>query len=220
MRRFLPLLVFTLLAAPSAVAAQGFAIAGHVGTVGLGGSAILGLSPQVNLRGTVGYSPNDFSLEIADIDWFFSAPTFWRGLLDFYPTGGSFHLSAGGIWVGNDGAFDAVGTISDDHQFDDGIYSPDEVVELVGTFNLTGFQPYVGIGFGNPVSRTLGLNVDLGVGFGDVPTVELMATGPIGSDPEFQEDLDAEIVNIEDDIPEILKYYPVLSISLSIGFGN
>ena len=54
MRRFLPLLLISALFAPVAASAQGFAVAGHAGTLGLGGSMILGLSPRLNVRGAAG----------------------------------------------------------------------------------------------------------------------------------------------------------------------
>jgi hypothetical protein len=164
--------------------------------------------------------PAEVGIEIDDINWDFDFPTFGRALLDFYPTSGSFHLTGGGFWVSDGGDFGVTGTIDGETEFGGTPYTPAQVGELRGAFNVKGFQPYLGIGFGNPVSRKIGLNIDLGVGFGDVPTVSVTATGTMANDPGFLSDLDAEIADIEDDIPEFLKYYPVLSISLSIGFGN
>jgi hypothetical protein len=220
MRRILPCLLAAILL-PQGLSGQGFAIAGQLGSTGIGGSAVFGVNPKLNLRGSVGFIPTDFSTEIEGIDFSVEAPTFLRGTVDLYPTGGIFYLSGGFLYLTDSGDVTVTGTLVDvSKEFGDDEYLASEVGDLRGAFTLKDFQPYVGIGFGNPVGRALGLNVDLGIAFGEVPNVNLSATGPIQNDPEFQADLRAEEQDIQDEIPDWAKYYPVLSLSLSIGFGN
>lgn len=51
----------------------------------------------------------------------------------------------------------------------------------------------------------------------DPPDIDLFATGPIASDPTFQAHLAEEERGIQDEL-DILKFYPVLSISLVYRF--
>lgn len=219
MRRFLPLLLIAAFAAPTAIRAQGFAVAGQAGTMGVGGAVVIGVSPKVNLRGTFGYIPGDFEINIDDIDFALELPTFLLATVDLYPMG-FFHISAGGLFISDGGNFTVLGTLDEAQDFGDNTYTPAEVGTLTGTFNLKSAMPYVGIGFGNPVGRTIGINLDFGVGIGNKPGVELSADGLLGSDATFLADLNEREQEIRDDIPELLKYYPVVSLSLSIGIGG
>jgi len=209
MRRFLPLLVAGALAIPAAGSAQGFAVAAQAGTIGLGGSAIVGVSPNVNIKGTFGYIPTDPEFDIDEIEFLVEFPAFFKGTVDFYTS--IFYLSAGGLFVTDSGAITVEGTYTGTQEFGDNTYTAEDVGSLVGTFSFTEVMPYVGIGFGNPVGRRVGLNLDLGVGSGD-------ATGPIAGNATFQADLADRQAEIQADIPEVMKYYPVISLSLSIGF--
>lgn len=216
MRRFLPLFVAAALAIPAAGSAQGFAVAAQAGTIGLGGSAIVGVSPNVNIKGTFGYIPTDPEFDIDEVEFLVEFPAFFKGTVDFYTS--IFYLSAGGLFVTDSGAISVEGTFTGSQEFGNNTYTAEDVGSLIGTFSFSEVMPYVGIGFGNPVGRRLGLNLDLGVGFGDRPAVELDATGPIAGNAVFQADLADREAEIQADIPEVMKYYPVISLSLSIGF--
>ena len=219
MRRLLHLLLIGALFAPVAASAQGLAIAGHAGTLGLGGSVILGLSPRLNVRGTFGVVPTEPEFTVDGVDFTVDFPTFLRATVDFYPTG-FFHLSAGGLFVSDDGDIKVVGEFTGTQDFGGTTYAAADVGNLTGSFAFNNAMPYLGIGFGNPVGRRIGLSLDLGVGFGDVPTVDLGATGLIANDPTFTNDLNTRESEFEQDIPELLHYYPVATLSVSIGLGG
>ena len=112
------------------------------------------------------------------------------------------------------------GTFTGTQTFGGNTYTSAEVGTLTGVFSLSSFMPYVGIGFGNPIGKRIGFGLDLGVGFGSVPGVDLSASGPIASDATFQADLNDREAEIQNDIPTLLKYYPVASLYLSFGFGG
>jgi hypothetical protein len=219
MRRILPLILVSAFIAPLGVSAQGFAIAGQAGTMGVGGSVILGVAPKVNFRGTFGYIPGDVTLNVDNIDFGLEFPTFMRATVDLYPMGG-FHISAGGIFISDGGNFTVNGTFNGTQDFGGNTYTGAEVGTLTGTFNLKSAMPYLGIGFGNPVGGLIGINLDLGVGIGNKPGVELSASGLIANDPTFINDLNTREQDLANDIPDFLKYYPVISLSLSIGIGG
>ena len=217
MRKLVVAAVAFLLIAPAPALGQGFAISGHVGTTGLGGGVTIGVAPKLNLRGMFGFFPGNPEVEIEGVDWALSPPTLILATVDFYAVSG-FHLSAGGLIISDGGSLGAVGTaVGRTEEFGGMNYTFTEQDELIGTFSLKSFQPYAGIGFGNGIGKTVGIMFDVGVGFGEQPTLTVTGQGPVAGTPEFQGDLQAEVQDIEDDIPEWFKFYPVIALSISIG---
>ncbi len=202
--------------------AQGFAIAGQVGTTGLGGGIVIGLAPKINLRSMFGIIPRSPMATIEDIDFETEFPSFLLTTVDLYP-GGAFHLSVGGLLITNSGNIDVVGTF-DGVEVDFGgmpfTGSADD--RLVGTFSLREFQPYMGLGLGNALGQKISINFDAGVGFGTQPTVNLNAEGPLAEDPvggpAYLAGVEQKEAEIAEALPALLRFYPVFSVSLSIGF--
>jgi len=203
------------------VQAQGFAVAAQAGTTGVGGGVVLGLTSRLNVRAVYGFIPGDPPFTIDDIDFSLSLPSFLLTTVDLFAFGG-FHLSGGGLLITNDdGGLDVVGTF-DGRSVVLGTttFTGGPLDEMIGSFSLKRFQPYLGIGIGNPIGKRIGINFDAGVGFGSTPIVTLTATGPLTDLPgsTLNAELQQEVADIQADIPEFLKYYPVLSLSVSIGF--
>ena len=201
--------------------AQNFAIAGQVGTTGLGGRVVFGVAPKVNIRAMYGVVPGDPSVMVEAVDFGLDLPSFLLTTVDLYPLG-ALHLSVGGLLVTNGGDLNVVGTFDGVAvDFAGTTYTGSIDDRLLGTFSLKSFQPYLGIGIGNPVGKRIGINFDAGVGLGSRPTVELTAEGPLNDDPIigpiFRDDLERQEADFEANIPDVLRYYPVLSISISIG---
>ena len=204
------------------VQAQNFAVAAQAGTTGLGGGVVFGLAPKINVRAMFGAVPTDPSLSIDDIDFELGFPSFLLTTVDLYPFGG-LHFSGGFLLITNDGGLDVIGTfVGVPTDFGGMTYTGSANDRLLGSFSLKRFQPYLGLGIGNPIGKRVGINFDAGVGFGSRPTVTVTAEGPLAEDPVtgqvFQDQVALEVADIEADIPDLLKYYPVLSLSVSIGF--
>ena len=214
------ILTASMILSPLRARAQGFAISGHVGTTGVGGGIVLGLAPKLNVRALYGFVPTKPEITIEDIDFAVDIPSFTVVVFDLYPTG-PLHLSAGALIASDGGALEVEGTFTS-VQFGGTDYMSSGGDTVTGTFTLKRIQPYLGIGFGNPIGSMLSLNLDVGVGFGKTPTVELTATGPLAEDPligpTFLADLEQEEADIQDSIPDYLRLYPVLSLSVSVGF--
>ena len=210
-----------LKAAP--VQAQKFAIAGQVGTTGVGGGVVFGIAPKINLRSMFGVIPSSPTVNIEDIDFALDLPSFLLTTVDFYPLG-PLHVSAGGLLITDSGNINVDGTF-DGVEVDFGgmpfTGSPDD--HLLGTFSLRQFQPYLGVGVGNPLGQRISINFDVGVGFGTQPTVVLTAVGPLAEDPitgpAYLDGVEQKQAEIEDALPTLLRFYPVLSVSFSIGFS-
>lgn len=219
MRRLLSVLTVAALLGPAAVSAQSFAVGAHAGSLGLGGSVAVGVMPNLNLRGSFGVIPIEPDLSADDIDFTVDFPSFIKATADFYPTG-FFYLSGGGLFITRSGDTNVEGEFTGTQDFGGNTYTAAEVGTLTGVFSMSSAMPYLGIGFGNPIGHRIGFALDLGVGFGSKPTVDLGATGPIAADATFQADLNDREAEIQADIPEMLKYYPVATISLSVGLGG
>ena len=220
MKRMAVLLVAAgLVGSPGSLRGQGFAVGAMVGTTGLGGTVALGVTPRMNVRGTFGFVPWEPEMTVEGVDFVAELPSFARVTADLYAVG-VLHLSGGALVLTRGGEADVNGTFEGTIDVDGTEYSAAEVGSLVGTFGLRQIMPYAGLGFGNPVGRRVSFGLDLGVGLGRVPVVDLSATGPVADDPAFRDDLENHLSEYEDDIPQILRFYPVVSLSLSFGLGG
>ncbi len=214
--------VSALLVNTGSAQAQKFAIAGQIGTTGLGGGVVIGVAPRINFRSMFGVLPTNPTVNIEDIDFATDLPSFLLTTVDLYLTG-AIHVSGGGLLVTNSGNVDVVGTF-DGVEVDFGgmpfTGGPDD--QLLGTFTLRQFQPYVGVGVGNALGQRLSINFDAGVGFGTMPTVELTAEGPLAEDPvtgpAYRAGVEQKETEIEAALPTFLRYYPVFSVSFSFSF--
>ncbi len=127
----------------------------------------------------------------------------WSALLDWHPFSGGFRLS-GGLLHG------AVGE-RQDTGFDAGFtgvnaFADKEPVGLSGVVDFEGTTPYLGIGWGNALTKNgrLGLLVDLGLVFQDDSDINLFSGA--GLDTLFNNTLDD------------YGYLPVFSLGLSYQF--
>ena len=213
MKKLLPFLaVAALLASPASAQGQGFAVTGQAGTLGVGGGAIIGLTDKVHIRGTFDFFPFEPEVDFSDITFDVELPTSVRLLVDLYPVG-SFRLT-GGILIQGD--VDVTGDFLGSVEIGNTTYTDTEVSTLSGNLNFD-TAIYGGIGFGNPIGKSVGISLDLGVGVRSEPKVTLLATGSVATNMDFQQDLRREESDIQDDA-DLLRYYPVISLAISIGF--
>jgi len=133
-------------------------------------------------------------------------------LLDLYPAGG-FRLSGGFRYSSTNIVL--TGDVTQTVDLGGTDYSLDS---LVGTIVTPDIAPYVGIGFGNPAASRFGFFVDLGVAYQGEPELDLDAYGNATTLPGFNSDLEAERIEVEDELKTYFKFYPVISLGFSIGF--
>jgi len=144
-----------------------------------------------------------------------------QALLDFHPFESAFRLSAGVVLNENrvEGtALPNAGSLTINGR---GYASGD-----VGTLTARGdlgdrkVASYAGLGFGRTTGRSrVFFMLDLGVIFQGTPHVSLSATGPLASDAGFQNDLAAEVMDVNRDLDEpYFRYYPVIAIGLGFRF--
>ena len=137
-------------------------------------------------------------------------------LLDLYPFGGSFHLSGGAILNYNEGRLAAHLPVTVNGR----AYTQAEVTQLSGTVTFKRTAPYLGLGFAG--RSRIAILLDLGVGFTGTPLVALGATTSLqgAEQTEFSTRLTQEQQTVQDEINSHswLKYHPVLSLGLKLGF--
>jgi len=221
-KSFLTFSTALLLVAPSAIEAQGFGVAGRVGTLGLGGEVAIGLTDKFVVRGGLGFMPFELTATIDDIDFTLTLPEKWMTLgADIY-LNGSFRIGGGMLFKPDDPILTGEVLSGATIEIGDEIYTSTEVSQLTGVLDSKDRAPYVLIGFGRHTAGGVGLFLDLGAAFMGEPVVSLTATGDpavVGS-PEFQSELRKQETNIEDDLGSYIKVWPILNLGLRIGVGG
>lgn len=200
-------------------AAAQFGIAARASTLGAGAEMSYRLSRGLGVR--VGGNLLEFSRNatIDNIDYQVT-PHFENGtaIVDLYPVGGSFHLSGGLLLNRNQGRM--VARLNQDLTIGDRTYTPQEVGSLTGTVSFQRSAPYVGLGFGG--SGRVAFLFDLGVGITGTPRVDLTGqTNLTGAEKaEFDANVARELgdVRAEVDQRSYLRFHPVVSLGLRLGF--
>jgi hypothetical protein len=188
------------------------------GTLGLGGELTTNLAPDVHLGASVQWFEFDFDVEIDDIDYDVDLELFNPLVrLDWYPFAGDFRIGAGVLFNGSD--IDLEATSAEPVEIGDSVYQPEEIGSIRGESEFNDFAPYIGIGFGNPLSpeKRWGFTADLGVAFIGSPNVDLTITGPFAGNPLLLADLAEEEEEIEDELDKF-RFYPVLALTFYYRF--
>lgn len=214
----LPIMTVLLVSGPASAQFDALSVGAKAGTLGVGGEVTTNLLPQLNVRGSYQWLDLSVNADIEDIhynaDVELSNPML---LLDWYPFDGALRLTGGVLFNGSDVALS--GTPAEPVEIGNTIYLPSQIGTLRGEADFDEIAPYVGIGWGNPLSEDghWSLSVDLGVAFIGSPNVTLSATGPFATDPAFQQNLAEEEEDIEDELDKF-RFYPVLSLALCYRF--
>ncbi len=155
--------------------------------------------------------------EIEDVDFDVGVDfSSFSALADWYVFNDSFRIS-GGI-ISMDHELDLEGRPTESIEIGDKTYTPAEAGTLYGSIESDEVAPYIGIGWGNPLthSRRWGFTCDFGVAFTDSPDVYIDAIG--GTEPAG---FDAELAKFRDDVEDFFdkfKFYPVIAVSFFYRF--
>jgi hypothetical protein len=181
-------------------------------------------SPNLHARlglNTVGFNYNYSS---QGIDYNASLkPTNVHLLGDYFPFGGGLRLTGGFVIQNNTFSGSAKSNSSNQININGTNYDASQIgtLETNGKFSSS-VAPYLGIGFGTPISSGFGFNIDAGVMFAGSPTVSLAANNVSASVPasvqnQLRSDLAAQEQKTNADIRSF-NLYPVLSIGFSYAF--
>jgi hypothetical protein len=222
--RALPYLIFFV--AQAAVGAD-FAVGGQVGTLGLGVELTAGLGSRVNVRvGAHGGSYDDRRVA-DDIEYDATAEVrAGTALLDWHPGGGSFRLSGGAVFNGNEVEGESLPPASGFYEIGNAQVPVALLGTLRGKVEWDSVAPYAGLGFGNPFGGDGGwsFGLDLGVIFQGEPQVTLTPVFSPGSPLDnpvgralLRTQLDEEERNLEEEFSDF-DLYPVLAFGVSYRF--
>ncbi len=211
------LIAFTVLFSSSAYSGDN-SVSIKAGLLGAGLEAGRSLSDSIGARIGINYFTYDYSATESDIEYDFSLGLKTLSvLLDWHPFRGSFRLSGGIVFNGN--RLDASATSSDTYDIGDRTYTASEVGSLDGEIDFDDVAPYVGLGWDTSFGRKEGLGFlfEIGAIYQGSPRVDLSASGPIASDPDFINNLSKEEDNLQSALDNF-TYYPVLAVGLSYRF--
>lgn len=195
---------------------------GTAGTVGFGGGVAASFNKHLGAR--IGYTTYEYSVnDLEESELHLDGKAEIGGaqaFLDWHPFGGAFRLSAGAIENASLSA--RAEPIANTYTLNGVTYSADDIGQATGTAKYDSISPYLGIGFGHPLSLDgrFALTADLGVVFTGSPKVELNATCAVPNAmlcSQIEADVLAEEAELQDDADD-LKYWPLLSVGISYRF--
>jgi hypothetical protein len=96
-------------------------------------------------------------------------------------------------------------------------YPADAVGTLRSTASFASTSPYVGVGYDFSLFGKVGMNLDFGVLWQGEPNVSLSADGLLSGDPTFQASLEAERLELVDEVSDF-KAWPVVSLGFVVNF--
>ncbi len=219
MKRSIIIVAIFLITFATTAYAQNNTFSVKAGTLGVGLEAERTFSDSIGSRVGVNYFTYSYSGTESDIEYDFDLNLMSvSALLDWHPLKGSFRISGGAIYNGND--IDGTGQLAATNNIiGDLPFTSDEVGTLKSEIDFNDIAPYLGLGWDTSFGKdnNFGFVLDIGAIYQGSPKVDLSADGTSASDPTFQSQLAIEEENLQDDLDEF-KVYPVLSIGISYRF--
>jgi hypothetical protein len=195
------------------------------GTLGVGAGIGFSLTDSINLR--IGYTALNFDKDIEQTDVTYDGDIKLGGgelLVDWHPSNSSFRIT-GGVYISRNHVDATAKPEGSFYEIDGDIYNVNEIGRLKGDVELDDIAPYLGIGWGNVLSKEKGFSfmADIGVQYNGKPKVDLDLTcGEVltafpGRCEELRSDVRAEERDLEDDISDY-RWWPVLNIGFAYRF--
>ncbi len=205
-----------LLAAAAAHAERNFGLGVKAGTLGLGVEGTWRPVPYFDLRiGANGYDYDDDGSQAGvNYDATLELDTVYATANLRFPLS-PFRVTAGLVSNGNE--FKMASTDAATFDLGGTVYTAADVGNLTSTTSFESTAPYVGIGYDFSMLGKVGLNFDLGVLWQGDPNVTLGADGLLANDPGFQAALEAERVELVDEMKDF-RAWPVVSLGFVVNF--
>lgn len=226
-----PVLILFSLLSTNVAAEMPLAVGVDAGTNGLGLVVHGGVTETINLRAGFNYFDISQDVDADDNDGIDNNELRYSGDLelnnlsligDWSPWGGLFHVSLGAVINNNDLSIDAeCNNAAGCEVGEDGdSFVPSQLGTITTDVDFDDYGPYLGIGWGNPVSGDTGLRwrVELGAIYQGEPSVSMRSNGDCGLFASAcNQALQDEERELEDDLSS-LKWYPVAQVGLSYRF--
>lgn len=210
------LLVAALCATSLAQADNDFGVGLKAGSLGFGLEASWQPLPYMDVRvGANAYDYDDNGLQAGvnynaelNLDTVYVNANFHFPLSPMRVTGGLYSNGNEFNMFNDDGADIEIGGVT---------YPGAGIGTISSVTSFASTAPYVGIGFDFTLAGKVGLNLDFGVLWQGEPDVTLVADGLLAQDPGFQASLEAERLELEDEMSDF-KAWPVLSLGVLYKF--
>ena len=214
----LRLMTFGLLALPASAAwAEGHSIGLKVGAFGLGAEYTHELTDRIAVRGALHGSNWGFDAEESGIDY--EADVVWDSLtagIDFHPLKSALRLSLG--IMRNDNALELFSRPTTNQTIGDTTYTPAQIGTLSGSLHFDDSATFAGVGWDWSRDKSMfGMSLDLGVVDQGDPVVTLRGSGSLLGNPAFEQDINAEAVQLADEASDF-DLVPFLSIGFQFRF--
>ena len=222
--RALLLAVAGLCAATSpATAADGRLAAGiTAGTLGIGPEIGYRINRTIGVRANAAFFEFGFDVNTSNVDYDVDVELKSAGLmLDLYPTGSGFRISAG-VRYNATGA-NADGTPQDRVRINGLVFQPAEIGRVRGDFDLDEFAPSLTIGYGGTIRPGFFASVDAGALFQGKLRVSPLrfedgtASGDILALPIVANELEEERDELQAELDDY-QVYPILQFGLGWRF--
>jgi hypothetical protein len=214
-------LLATLFSAAAAQAETG--ITGTLGSTGVGAHLSVPLQANLNFRTGLNYLNYSSDANTSDVDYELKMKLRTvDALLDYFPMGGSFRISAGLVYNGNKIDAHAKPTGTGTYTVNGNTYLASSVGTLDAKIDFRKSAPYLGIGWGNAAAagKGWGFSSDIGVIFQGSPSSTLKnndCVAPTQVCTQLAADLVAENVKLNDEASDF-KVYPVIRFGASYRF--
>lgn len=194
--------------------AQGMVSAGVTGgTLGIGPELGYRMSETLGIRGNATFLSVSHGFDSDDIDYKGKVKLKSVGMMvDLYPFGGGFRVSAGARINGNNGSVKA--SPADDVEINGKSYTPAQVGTISGKADTKNFAPALTLGYGGGLSSGFTFGIEAGALFqGRVRLDNFTASGG----GVAAADLEAERLSLQKDVDDY-KVYPILQLVLGYRF--
>ncbi len=204
-----------VLAAGDTAMALGF----KAGTLGVGLDLLVGFNDNLGMRAgfaTFPYSSDDTWSDV-DYDYDYDLATF-NLLLDWYPTGNNFRVTAGAMINNNEIDADAALAPGETYEIGGVEYPAEAIGSLNGKVTFDSVAPYLGIGVGNPLTASgrWRFQLDIGVMYQGEGDVSLTAENPLNI-PDLDDQLAIEEAEVQEEVDDY-EVYPVIQLGVSFRF--
>ena len=195
----------------------------QLGSSGIGVHAVVPVAEKVQARAGINALNYSYDGNTSDVSYNLNLKLKTIDFLaDYYPSAGSFRLTAGLIYNGN--KVDARGKPNNDgtYTLNGNVYSTGTVGVLDGHIDFRNLAPYIGLGWGNPLASDANWHFtgDLGLMLHGSARSSLASSGcqaVAAVCAALQSDIDAENQKLRDKVANY-KLFPVVRVGMSYRF--
>jgi hypothetical protein len=192
------------------------------GTLGIGPEIGYRANQTIGVRANGGFLGIDHDFTSGGIDYAGHAKLASGGVIvDLYPFGGGFRVSAGARYNGTDGRVRA--TPNGPTKIGSLVFTPEQIGIITGRADLRELAPQLTLGYGGGLRKGLSFNIEAGALFqGAVRIRDFTSNGTLATDPTvagttYRNELAKQRQKLQDTANDY-QVYPILQVGLKYRF--